>query len=273
MNRLMHEAARRLKPYRRSAAVIGCARLITALFCLLASIWLQGEMRRNGMIRQDAVYAPPNLYDIYLIGTLLTALAACAPLRMQTAWQIGRLAGTLDDNDLGFLAQSRSLWLWSRAAGVRLLMQLLLVLSAVPSLLLGAAAKCIWLMIPPEQDSLLALLTVLHLGVLAAAALLLPLRCFAASAALPFCFLKAPHESAFRNIRSAFLDTRGQSGSILLNRIRTFPFLLIPFTAVSAIPVLLASEQLRCVIARRHRAPHQRTKFSGLELHALDAPI
>lgn len=270
MNRMMHEAARRLKPYRRSTAIIGCARLITALICLLASLWLQNEMRQAGILPENTLYAPPNLSDLCLTGALLIALIACTPLRMQTAWQLGRLSGTLDQNDLGFLAQCSSAWLWSRAIGTRLLMQILLILSAVPSFLLGAAAKCIWQTISPEEESLLPLMTVLHIGILAFAALLLPLRCLAASTALPFCFLKAPHEPAFRNMRSAFRDTRGQSCGILLNRFCTAPFMLIPFTAVRIIPVLLTSEQLRCITARRHLIPNPRTKYSGLELHAYE---
>ncbi len=273
MNRLLHESARRLKPYRRSAAVIGCARLILTLICLLASIWAQRELQRAGILPSNALFEPLNRSDLFLVGSLLTALAACTPLRMQTAWQIGRLAGTLDGNDLGFLAQSDSLWLWSRAIGTRLLMQLLIVLSVVPSLLLGTVAKCVWLTIPPEQDSLLQLMTVLHLGFLAFAAILLPIKCFAASTALPFCFLKSPHESAFRILRTAFQDTRGQTAGILLNRILMIPFMILPFTAVRIIPILLASEQLRCVIARRHREPPLRTQFSGFELHAYDATI
>ncbi len=270
MNRLLHEAARRLKPYRRSAAVIGCARLLLTLICLLAAIWTQREFHRTGILLSNALYEPLNRSDLFLIGALLIALAACTPLRMQTAWQIGRLAGTLDENDLGFLAQSDSLWLWSRAIGTRLLMQLLIVLSAAPALLCGMVAKCIWLTIPPEQESLLQLMTVLHFGILSAVAILLPLRCLAASTALPYCFLKTPHESALHILQTVFRDTRGQTAGILWNRIFAIPFMMLPFTAVRMIPVLLASEQLRCNIARRHREPPLRTRFSGYELHAYD---
>ena len=272
MMRPLHEAARRLRPYQRSAAVIGCSRLLLHLIKLPVSLWIQQFLRSSGYFQGSVASVQLNGSDLFLAGTLLAALLACTPLRMQTAWQIGRLSGTLDDNDLGFLAHSGAFWLWCRAIGTRLLMQLLILLSAMPALLLGFTAKCIWLTIPPESEGLLPLLTVLHLGLLAAAAILLPVRCAAASAALPFCFLKAPHEPAFRILRTAFRDTRGQTSGILLNRLIVMPLLLLPFTAVRMIPILLTAEQLRCMTVRRHLIPAPRSRFSGLELHAYDSP-
>ena len=269
MTRVMHEAARRLKPCRRSSAVLGCARLMLRLVSLLAACSMQNGLRRCGFLRSDAMCAPLNGADLFCILLCFAAILACTPLRITTQWQAGRLAGTLDENDLGFLSQCGSLWLYGRAIGVRLLAEAVILLSVMPAVLLGFAAKCIWLTIPPEQESILPLLTVLHLIIAAAAMLLLPLRCLAASAALPFCYLKSPHESALRNLRQAFRCTRGQTGGILLNRLLAAPILLLPFTAVHGIPVLLVSEQLRCIIAQRHLAPHPRSRFSGLELHAM----
>lgn len=269
MSRVLHESARRLKGCRRSAAVLGCARLLLHITCLLSAAILQKLLQNSRILPGDNVSPMPNRGDLFLAVSLLAALLACTPLRMQSDWQIGRLAGTLDGNDLGFLAQSGSFWLWCRATGTRLLMQIVILLSALPALLLGAAAKCIWLMIPPDDEGLLPLLTVLHFGFLAAAAVLLPLRCLAASSALPYCYLKAPHESALRILRRAFRYSRGQTGSILLSRAIMMPMMLFPFTAVRTIPVLLASEQLRCLRAERHLEPHPRSRFSGLELHAV----
>jgi hypothetical protein len=269
MTRVMHEAARRLKPCRRSSAVLGCARLMLRLVSLLAAYSIQNILRRGGFLQPDAMHAPLNAADLFCAAVCASAVLACTPLRMMTQWQAGRLAGTLDENDLGFLSQCGSLWLYGRAIVVRLLSETVILLSVLPAVLLAAAAKCIWLTIPPERESILPLLTVLHLILAAAAMLLLPLRCLAASAALPFCYLKSPHESALRNLRQAFRCTRGQTCGILLNRLLAAPLLLLPFTAVHGIPVLLVSEQLRCIIAQRHLAAQPRSRFSGLELHAM----
>ena len=269
MMRLLHEASRRLKSDRRSAAVIGCARLILYLISAAAAGRAQDSLRSCGYLTARIDAAQPNGSDLFLIGTMLFVLLACTPLRMQTAWQTGRLAGTLDENDLGFLAQSGSVWLWCRAIGTRLLMQILILLSALPVLLLGFAAKCIWLTIPPESESILPLLTILHLLFLAVIGVLLPLRCMAAATALPYCFLKEPYESGLHVLRAAFRDTCGQTGGILMTRLLVMPLLLFPFTAVRMIPVLLTAEQLRCMTARRHRALSPRSPFSGLELHAV----
>lgn len=273
MIRLLHESARRLKSFRRSAAILGCARLLLKLSRLIPAVWLQNELYRTGFLHRSDIAAPfPNRSDVFLTVSLLVMLIGSTPLRIQSDWQIGRLAGTLDGNDLGFLSHCSSLWLWCRACFARLYMQTVILFSALPALLLGFAAKWIWLTIPPEEESILPLLTVLHLGFLAAAAVLLPLRCLAASAALPWCWLKSPHESARRNLRHAFRLSRGQSASILLTRLLLLPALAVPFTAVWALPVLLASEQLRTANAMRRREPLCRTKFSGFELHAYEAP-
>ena len=259
MRRLRHEAARRLKPYRRSAAVLGSARYLTAVLCLLA-----------GAHTQPAVQAVPVLRQWYPAGALLTAALALTPLRVQSDWQIGRLCGTLNGNDLGFLACSSSLRLWGKAFVLRLISAVLLVISAVPVCLLYAVTKSLLLTMPVQGEGLIPLLTVLHFVFLTAAAILLPLRVLAASSALPYCMLKVPHYAVARILRASFWLSRGQTAGILRMRICTLPFLLLPFTAVSALPVLLAAEQIRCERAVRHMQPRRSSRFSGLELHAAD---
>ena len=259
MKRLRHEACRRLRPYRRSAAVLGAGRYLTAALCLVA-----------GQLTAQAVQDLPALRPWYLTGALLTAALALTPLRFQTDWQIGRLCGTLNENDLGFLACSSSLRLWIKALFLRLMTAGLLICSVLPACLLYAAAKTIWLTVSPFGEGLLPVLTVLHLSFLALAAALLPLRAAAVSAAVPYCLLKVPHESPVRILRTAFRLSSGQSAGILRMRICTLPLLVLPFTAMAALPALLAAEQLRFDRAWRHQQPQRSSVFSGLELHAAD---
>lgn len=259
MKRLRHEAVRRLKPYRRSAAVIGAAQYLTAALCLLA-----------GAVTEQAVRELPQAAPFYLPAALLTASAARTPLHIQSGWQLGRLTGTLNENDLCFLSCSSSLWLWGRALLLRLTADILLMLSLIPACLLYAAAKSVWLTALPQQEDLLTVLTVLHLGFLAAAALLLPLRTYAASAALPFCILKMPHLPLQQILRTAFRLSRGQTAVTVFGRICTAPLLPMPFTAVTALPVLLTAEQIRFANAWRHQQSGSRNAFSGLELHAAE---
>ena len=267
---LWHDAARRLRGQRRSAAVIGTAGYIAAFLCVLSGCMIQGLLNADILSVNKYASGSPNLWDVFLISGMLTAVLALTPLRMQSAWAIGSMTGTLDRNDLGFLACSGSVWLWGRAIAVRLLSGTVLLLSAVPSLLLYVAAKSIWLLIPPDSDSTLALLTVLHLGIPAAAGIWLPLRVLAAETALPFAYLKEPHASAFHVLRNAFRMSRAQTAGILLMRLLTLPFLLIPFTAVWFMPVLLTAEQIRCVRAQRHMQPKGSSLLSHLELHAYE---
>lgn len=272
MIRLCHEARRRLKNGRRSAAVIGAARLITGVGGLLAAITLRKLLMQAGYVPVHSLTGALNADDLFLTATLLTALLAFTPLHVQTGWQLGRLSGTLDDNDLGFLAHSSSLWLWSKAIFVRFLMQLLIMISAAPALLLYIAAKGIWLSIPPAEEGLLPLLTVLHLGILSVAACYLPLRAYAANTALPYCYLKAPHEMPFRILRMSFRFTHAQTLQIIAMRLMLLPVLLIPFTAVEMLPALLTAEQIRCERVWRHQGIRRRSRFWLLELHAYEPP-
>lgn len=271
MIRLCHEARRRLKNGRRSAAVIGAVRLITGVGGLLAAILLRKLLVQEGYVPASSLTGDLNTDDLFLIATLLTALLAYTPLHIQTGWQLGRLSGTLDDNDLGFLAHSSSLWLWSKAIFVRFLMQMLMLLSALPALLLYIAAKGIWLSIPPAEEGLLPLLTVLHLGILSAVACYLPLRVYAAGTALPYSYLKTPHEMPFRILRRCFRFTHAQTLSIIAMRLVLLPTLLIPFTAVEMLPALLTAEQIRCERVWRHQGTRRRSRFWLLELHAYEA--
>lgn len=268
MIRLCHEARRRLKNSRRSAAVIGAARLITGIGGLLAAILLRKQLVQEGYVPQHSLQGTFSADDIFLIGTLLTALLAFTPLHIQTAWQLGRLSGTLDDNDLGFLAHSKSLWLWGKAVLLRLMMKLLLLLSALPAMLLYIGTKAVWMSIPPAEEGLLPLLTVLHFAVLTAAACYLPLRVYAAETALPYCYLKMPHESAFRILRMCIRFTRRQTPAIIAMRLLLLPTLLLPFTAVEMLPALLTAEQIRCERAWRKQTPRRSSRFRLLELHA-----
>ncbi|HAG13751.1 MAG TPA: hypothetical protein DCG49_07815 [Ruminococcus sp.] len=262
---LWHEAARRLRRCRRSASVIGASRIIIAILCLLCGYLVQRSMQIHAFLPASAAQTA---WACYIIGAMLTAVCAVTPLRMQTAWQLGRITGTLDQNDLGFLACSKSIWLWRRAWVVRLLTGILLMLSVLPAYVLYAAAKVIWLTVMPEGDDLLPLMTALHLGLLALSALFLPMRILAAETALPYAFLKLPHAAPFQVIRLAFRLSRQKTIQILWMRLIALPFLMLPFTAVYVLPTLLTAEQLRCERVWRHLQPRHASVFRNLELHA-----
>ncbi|MCR4760644.1 MAG: hypothetical protein K5705_10325 [Oscillospiraceae bacterium] len=260
MMRVWHESARRLRSCRRSAAAAGAARLISLILCILTVFLLKRmpPFSDTGSLRQD----------LWCIGVLAALLAGYTPLRFRTDRLIGELAGTLNANDLGFLACSNPLWLWCRAYALQILTALLQAASCIPPLLLTACTKGLWLLIPADGERLTELLTVLHTGILAVFAALLPLRVCAASAALPYCFLKSPHMPLHTVIRQAFRLTRGQSARILCTRLTVLPLLLLPYPAVRALPILLAAEQVRCARAQRHLQPRRSSRFSELELHA-----
>ncbi|MBR6106464.1 MAG: hypothetical protein IKQ39_00485 [Oscillospiraceae bacterium] len=264
MRRLWHEASQRLRGKRRSAAVLGAARLTVFLFCLFC-----GSIVQRLLLCADTFTAGPNRWDLFLLCVPAASLLFVTPLRMQTAWQLGLLSGLLDENDNGFLSGSSALWLWARAIIVRLLSGICLIVSAAPALVLLMAAKGVWLTIPPEQESLLPLLTVLHLAMLTAAAVWLPLRVFAACTALPYCFLKMPHVPAVRVLVLSFRLTAGQTFSVVLMRLLSLPALICPFSAVWVLPTLLTAEQLRASRSWRHMQPRRTGRFSRLELHAV----
>lgn len=264
MRRLWHEASQRLRGKRRSAAVLGAARLTVFLFCGIC-----GSVIQRLLLPADTFGAGPNLWDLFLPAVLLASLLCVTPLRMQTAWQLGVLSGLLDENDNGFLSCSSSLWLWMRAIAVRLLSGICLTVSAAPALVLMMTAKGLWLSIPPEQESVLPLLTVLHLLMLTCAAVWLPVRVFAACTAIPYCFLKMPHVPAVRVLVLSFKLTAGQTLSIVRMRLLSLPAMICPFSAVFVLPTLLTAEQLRASRSWRHMQPRRTGRFSRLELHAV----
>ena len=261
-----HEASRRLRGHRGTAAMLAGCRITVCAVWLFSSSFLQKRLLASADFS-----GMPNLWDCFLPIVLTVGLLFLTPLRVQTVWQLGTLSGVLDENDNGFLASCSHLWLWTRAFCLRLLSGICLVVSTAPALLLALSAKALWLRIPPEEESIFPLLTVLHLAILAFAALLLPLRICAARSALPFCFLKMPHEQAFRLFRLSFRLTARHSGSILLLRIICLPAVLFPITGVFVLPVLLTAEQLRCARSWRHMQPRRSGAFARLELHAAEA--
>ena len=135
MRRLWHEASRRLRGHRRTAAMIAAARLTVCLLLLLC-----GSLMQTRLLRGADFTGEPNLWDVFLPCCLLASVLAATPLRVQTAAMIGSDAGILDENDIGFLERSSRLWLWLRALHIRLLGGFSLILSAMPALVLLIAA-------------------------------------------------------------------------------------------------------------------------------------
>ena len=164
------------------------------------------------------------------------------PLRIQTDRQIGKLTAALDGCDLGFLRLSSNVWLWLRAVPVQLLAGLLSLLAWIPAFVLLTAAKAVWQTVPPDTESILPLLGVLHLLLLAAAAVFLPMRVYAVSAALPLSFLKYPHRSACFVLRDAFRRTKHRTLRILAGRLLCLPMILLPPVGVIVLPRMLAAE-------------------------------
>ncbi|MBQ8920584.1 MAG: hypothetical protein IJ060_00265 [Oscillospiraceae bacterium] len=263
MTGLWHEAARRLRGHRRDASLIAAVRLSVLLLLLLC-----GRTAQVRLLPDADFTGAVNLWDLFLPCCLLFSLLAATPLRAQTIMQLGAITGLLDENDIGFLESSSRMWLWLRALHARLLGGFMLLLSAIPALAALVAAKSVWLLIPPEQEGLLPLLTVLHLLMLAAAAFLLPLRVFAACTALPYCFLKMPHASALRVLLLSFRVTRRQTAGIVMMRLLAAPWLLLPVTAIYVLPTLLTAEFIRGSRGWRHMQPRRSGRFAGLELHS-----
>ena len=263
MTRLWHEASCRLRSHRRSASLTAAARLTVFLLYLLC-----GTLLQRLLLFETDFSGMPNLWDLFLPLCLAASVLFATPLRMQTVWELGGMSGLLDENDLGFLGSSSRFRLWLKAIRLRLFCGISLILSVMPALVLLIAAKSIWFSVPPDQEDLLPLLTVLHLLILAAVSLWLPLRVFAAGTAMPFCFLKMPHVSVVRIMILGFRVTRRQTAGILKMRLLSLPLLVFPFTALYALPTLLTAEMLRSSRTWRHLQPRRTVHFSGQELHA-----
>ena len=232
-----------LQQRRGDLFLIGGSRLLLSGMCLAVGFWLQ--QRTAPLLAEPVITGLLQGADLFLLGSLLLFGLLRIPLRVQTDWHIGFLTGALNSSDLGFLRLSKPLWLWGRAAAVRALAALLLLAAWMPSFGLLTAAKCIWAGLSPESESILPLLCVLHLLLLTAAALWLPLRVHAAKTALPFCFLKNPHRSAFFVLADALRRTKHRTGGIFKGRLLCQPLLLIPPVNMVVLPRLLAAEMLR----------------------------
>lgn len=222
--------------------LIGGARLLLSGLCLALGIW--AESRLHTLLTAPLVPGWLSGADLFLLCCLFTAAPVQLPLRLQTDRQIGLRTGTLNESDLGFLRLSSPLWLWGRALPVYWLHGLLLALSWLPSPALLTAAKALWMQIPPDTESLLPLLGVLHLGMLSLAAVWLPCRCFSAAAALPLAYLKNPHRSACFVLRDAFRRTRHRTAEILLRRLLLLPAVLFFPAGIAVYPRILAADML-----------------------------
>ena len=266
--RVWHEAAVRLRDSPREAMLLGAARVIPQAVWLCLGMWMQHVLGERGLLRQADFAGKAGAWDLFLAGTVLAALAGLTPLRLQTDWQLGRISGVLDKNDLGFLAQSKARWLWGRAIAVRFCAGCVMIAAVLPCCIAAAAAKTVWLLLPADGEELLPLTAVLHLILLAGISLLLPLRVYAARTVLPFCFLKQPHASPVRILRLAFVLTRRQTLRILAQRICSLPLLVMPFAGLYAVSVLYCAEQVRAARCWRHMQPRRRTGFAQMELHA-----
>ena len=220
--------------------LIGGTRTLLSWLCLIFCVW--AELRLHRLLEMPVISGWLSAEDLFLISVLAAAALIQLPLRIQTDRQIGRLTASLDGCDLGFLRLSSNVWLWARAVPVRLLAGLLGLLAWLPSFLLLTAAKSLWQTVPPDTESILPLLGVLHLLLFAAAALFLPLRMYAVSAALPLSFLKSPHRSAFFVLHDAFRRTKHCTFRIIAGRLLCFPLILLPPFGVIVLPRLLAAE-------------------------------
>ena len=67
--------------------------------------------------------------------------------------------------------------------------------------------------------------------------------------------------------------TRRMTPKIVWMRLTSLPLMLLPITAVCALPVLLTAEQLLTERAWRHTVPQKHSHFAQLELHAHDTAL
>ncbi len=233
-----------LRPYARQAAMISAGS--TILYMLL---WMIGILAERSISRLGtALMLPPPLQfsDLLLPLVLAGALSVRALYRNRIDEQIGGMTGVLTDCDLGFLACSGRFWLWRRRMAVNLLGDTLLLLSFLPSVLLLSAALLTLQLAAAAGDATLHLMLLLQLLMGAILLLVLPLRICCAMAAVPLCYLKQPHRSAWRVWRYAMLCTKGLCGRLLRNRIHCTVCIILPVYWFLAYPQLLATEMLLC---------------------------
>lgn len=233
-------AAPRLCARRGDLLLIGGTRILLSGICLAFCIWAQNAL--HPLLKEPVIAGWLTGTDVFLPCVLLLMMLIQLPLHIQTDRQLGELTGTLDGSDIGFLRLSRMPWLWARAAAARLLAGIAGLLAWLPALALFAAARCVFLSAAPDTESLPLLLIVLHLLLLSAAAVFFPLRVYAASAALPLCFLKNPHKSAFFVLHDACRRTKHRTFHILTRRLLYLPLILLLPVGVVMLPRLLAAE-------------------------------
>ncbi len=233
-----------LRPYARQAAMISAGS--TILYMLL---WMVGVLAERGISRLEPVFALPfplRWADLLLPLLLMGSLSVLTAYRNRVDEQIGRMTGLLTECDLGFLACSGRFWLWRRRMAVGLLGGTLLILSFAPSILLLSATLMTLRLAAAVGDATLHLFLLLQLLTGAILLLVLPLRVCCTMAAVPLCFLKQPHRSAWRVWGYAMGCTKGICGRLLHNRIRCAVCIILPVYWFSGYPQLLASEMLLC---------------------------
>ncbi len=233
--RLWRCAGKRLGRHRGTLVLLGIGRLLTGLLGLCMSLLIGSASDSNAA----------------MLTAMLLMLLAAAPMRTETARQLCDLTCVLTEDDRGFLDQSSRLGLWKHAALLRLLLRGMLLLAFLPAILLAMTARVIWLTMELGSDALLPLLTILHLLLLIAPAMLLPLRVFTAETALPFVLLKAPECDLRAQLRMIFRLSRGQMLPVLITRLCCLPAILLPYPGAWLLPTLLGTELMR--YHRRHR--------------------
>lgn len=252
---IKQQAHTALLPYRRQGAIL------TAIWCILLMLLymigavIQQMLSRYALLPADTYTGGITPWDGLLPLMLFFAIVITAPLRNGTDRWICTVTGVLTECDCGFLDCSSTGWLWARRIGVTLFANLMWICGCIPSLLLfGCTGICIRYS-ASLTDSFLPLLTALHLLIGGFLLLILPLRLWCAMAALPLCYLKQPHRSAITLWRFSFRCTKDIWGTLLCNRLLTFPTLLLPVYGFIAFPKLLASEMLLCDAARQKTLP------------------
>lgn len=245
-----HKAKESLRPYTVHTAVITTVLCILAMLLAVTGSIIERSLDGVGMTHKELHVEDGLLLLLPALGILITSV-----FRNGTDRWIGETTGILTVCDLGFLDCSSRLWLWRKRVGVSLLANALLIVSCLPSLLLAMGALATLHLSASTADGTLHLLLPVHLLMGAVLLMMLPIRLYFAAAALPLCYLKQPHRSAFTVWRYTLYCTKGICGKLLYNRLRFAVSLLIPFRWFSAYPAMLAAEMLLCDSNRQKILP------------------
>lgn len=245
-----YKARESLRPYAVHTAVITTVLCILAMLLTVAGSIIERNFGGVGITHKGLHMKDGLLLLLPAAGILITSA-----FRNGTDRWIGETTGILTACDLGFLDCSGHFWLWRRRVGVTVLAYALLIVSCLPSLLLAMGALVTLHLSANTADGTLHLLLPIHLLMGAVLLMILPIRLYFAAAALPLCYLKQPHRSAFTVWRYALYCTKGICGKLLCNRLRFAVSLLIPFRWFSAYPALLAAEMLLCDSNRQKILP------------------